>query len=70
MSTSRLTTASPALCIHDATPDKCCVCNGYAKWLLASEGRLERAQANPEASRQEFRRYMESPDWIVVGRAS
>ena len=41
-------------CIHGTTSDKCAVCNGYARWLIADEGRLRRAQVNPEVVRREF----------------
>ncbi len=41
-------------CIHNTTPDKCAVCSGYARWLIADGARLARAQANPEAVRREF----------------
>ena len=66
MSAAELTTAAPAICIHDTTPEKCCLCNGYVRWLIAEEGRLERAQANPEFARREFWRYMQDEDWIVA----
>jgi hypothetical protein len=46
--------ASPVRCIHGATRDACAVCSGYARWLIADEVRLRKAQANPEAVRREF----------------
>lgn len=41
-------------CIHDTNPDACGVCSGYARWLIADEGRLRRAQADPDGVRREF----------------
>ncbi len=41
-------------CIHGLTKDSCGVCSGYVRWLMANEGRLRRAQANPEATRREY----------------
>ena len=41
-------------CIHAKTSDTCAVCNGYARWLAADEGRISRAQRNPEGVRREF----------------
>lgn len=42
-------------CIHETTPDECAACSGYAKWLIADEGRLRRARSDPEGVRREFR---------------
>ncbi len=41
-------------CIHDMPSDECAVCSGYARWLIEDEGRLRRAQADPEGVRREF----------------
>ncbi len=41
-------------CIHGTTQDKCCVCTGYARWLIADEGRVRRAQVDPDGVRREF----------------
>jgi hypothetical protein len=30
------------------------VCSGYAKWLIADESRLCRAQRDPDGGRREF----------------
>ncbi len=48
--------ASPSVvrCIHRMASDECAVCSGYVRWLMADEGRLRRAQANPEGVRREF----------------
>jgi hypothetical protein len=46
--------STPLRCIHDMAPDKCAVCGGYVRWLIADEGRLRRAQASPEEVRREF----------------
>jgi len=45
---------STVLCIHGTTRDACAVCSGYVRWLIADEGRLRRAQADPEGVRREF----------------
>ncbi len=45
---------APVRCIHDTTPDECAVCSGYVRWLIEDEGRLRRAQADPEGVRREF----------------
>jgi hypothetical protein len=37
-----------------AKRDACAVCSGYARWSIADEVRLRKAQANPEAVRREF----------------
>ncbi len=52
----------PVRCIHDTTSDECAVCSGYVRWLIEDEGRLRRAQADPESVRREF--------WAVRGGAS
>jgi hypothetical protein len=49
-------------CIHGTTPDACQVCNGYARWLIADEDRLRRAQARPEEVRREFWRSVKGRD--------
>ncbi len=41
-------------CIHRMASEECAVCSGYVRWLIADEGRLRRAQANPEGARREF----------------
>jgi hypothetical protein len=40
-------------CIHELTPRKCAVCNGYARWLVAGgEARIEEARNRPEGMRR------------------
>ncbi len=51
---SRKGTGAPVRCIHDTTSDECAVCSGYVRWLIEDEGRLRRAQADPEGVRREF----------------
>lgn len=41
-------------CIHNTTPDKCAVCNGYVRWLSADERRISRALRDPDSVRREF----------------
>ena len=41
-------------CIHGTTEDKCQICSGYVRWLIADETRFSRAQHDPEAVRKEF----------------
>jgi len=41
-------------CIHGTSVESCAVCSGYARWLANDEGRLRKAQSNPEAVRREF----------------
>jgi hypothetical protein len=57
---------NPTRCIHDTTPDKCCVGNSYVRWLIADEERLRHAQANPEAARREFWRGTQNEDRITA----
>ena len=47
-------------CIHDLPPDRCAVCNGYARWLIAGgEERLTEARSSPESSRRLYWRLIE-----------
>jgi hypothetical protein len=40
-------------CIHELAPEKCAVCNGYARWLIAGGAtRIEEARSSPEATRR------------------
>ena len=41
-------------CIHGTTKDKCAVCSGYVRWLIADEERLRRAQSDSDGVRREF----------------
>ena len=41
-------------CIHGSTADKCAVCSGFVRWLIADEDRFTRGQSNPEVVRREF----------------
>jgi hypothetical protein len=41
-------------CIHKTTEDRCAVCSGYVRWLVADKERLRAAQAHPESTRREF----------------
>lgn len=54
---TNLTGSASVRCLHRMSSDKCAVCNGYVRWLVADEGRMRRAQANPEAVRREFWRW-------------
>jgi len=52
--TTNLTNLTEVPCIHGTTEDRCAVCSGYVRWLVADEGRLRAAQNNPEIVRREF----------------
>jgi hypothetical protein len=40
-------------CIHELHPDRCAVCSGYARWLIAGgEKRMREAHNSPEGSRR------------------
>src|SRR4051812_46252144 len=52
--TTNLTNLTEVACVHGTTEDKCAVCTGYVRWLIADEDRLRRAQSNPETVRGEF----------------
>jgi hypothetical protein len=52
--TTNLTNLTAVACIHGMTEDRCAVCSGYVRWLVAHEGRLRAAQNNPEIVRREF----------------
>lgn len=41
-------------CIHETTVDRCAVCSGFVRWVIADDARMNRAQVDPEAVRQEF----------------
>src|SRR5215212_6267376 len=47
-------TGTAVSCIHGMAQDDCAVCSGYVCWLIADEGRLRRAHADPEGMRREF----------------
>jgi hypothetical protein len=49
-------------CIHRATVDKCAVCSGYVRWLIADEDRLRVSQANPETARRMYWQEVRLPD--------
>ncbi len=51
---TNLTESSSVRCIHGTTEERCAVCSGYVRWLIADEDRLRRAQSNPVAVRREF----------------
>ncbi len=51
-------------CIHGTTEERCALCSGYVRWLIADEERLRRAQNNPEAARREF--WRQAVDETVV----
>jgi hypothetical protein len=41
-------------CVHRTTAEKCALCSGYVRWLIADESRILRARQSPEAVRREF----------------
>ena len=42
-------------CIHKLPPDKCAVCSGYVRWLIAGgEPRLAEACRNPKVARHRY----------------
>ena len=44
----------PAPCIHETTADRCAVCSGFVRWLIADKDRMRRAETDPGAVRREF----------------
>jgi hypothetical protein len=46
-------------CIHDLAEDVCAVCNGYVRWLIEDEKRLQAACRDPEEARRYYRRLVE-----------
>jgi hypothetical protein len=47
-------------CIHDLHPDRCAVCNGYARWLIAGGAeRIQEAGRDPAAARRRYWRLIE-----------
>jgi TubC N-terminal docking domain len=42
-------------CIHETEPERCAVCNGYARWLIAGgDARIDKARHNTEAARRRY----------------
>jgi hypothetical protein len=42
-------------CKHETEPEKCAVCSGYARWLIAGgDARLQKARHNTEAARRRY----------------
>jgi hypothetical protein len=59
-----LTTLS-ARCMHGLTEDRCAVCSGYVRWLIAGgDSRITRAFEDPEGMRREYWQRREDDDWI------
>jgi len=47
-------------CIHELPLDRCAVCNGYARWLVAGgEERLSEARSSPESTRRLYWRLID-----------
>jgi hypothetical protein len=61
-----LTTLS-SRCIHELAEDRCAVCSGYVRWLIAGgDARLNQALKDPEGTRLEYWKGQEENDeWIV-----
>jgi hypothetical protein len=45
---------APVTCVHETTVERCAVCNGFVRWLIADDARMSRARVDPEGVRREF----------------